>query len=204
MVSTVRAGQTLWVLGFSSALLACGATKLPGLGSEPDVMAPAPQGAGVFTLRAPSAAIRGMCPVESLTSAIPAVSGPGMLDADTYVEHIVDGEDAAAVGCRVEGSSSFSFEGSLGLGPVELRIANGMLGVDKTGIADVVLVDPRNFQGSLMSTASCSIDAATSPGQNFQVKPGSMWASFDCPSVEQAPDVSCAASGIFVLENCER
>lgn len=206
MASTVRVGHTLWVLGVSSALLACGETKLGnGLGIEPDVMVPAAQGAGVFSLRAQSPAIQGkMCPVVSLTSALPAVDGPSMLDANTYVKHIADGEGTAAVSCKVSGNLRFTFEGSLQLGRVALKIQNGVVGDDKLGTADVTVADAQNLQGSLSSATPCSIDATNSAGQNFQVKAGSMWAAFDCPSVEQAPSDSCAASGVFVLENCER
>lgn len=201
MVSQVRVGQTLLVLGFSAGLLACGNLKL----DKPDVMLPAAQGAGVFSLSAPSVETPGkMCPVASLTNALPGVNGPSMLDANTYMKHIVDGEGEAAVSCTVSGTSSFTFEGSLQLGRLALKITNGVLGDDKTGTADITVTDGQNLSGSLTSPAPCSIDATTTSDQTFQIKPGSMWAGFDCPSVEQAPSESCAASGIFVLENCER
>ena len=206
MVSRARAGQALLVLGFSSVLLACGETKLGNaLSIEPDVMLPAAQGAGVFSLRGQSPPIQGKaCPVVSLTSALPAVDGPSMLDANTYVKHIADGEGAATVSCKVSGNLRFTFEGSLQLGRVALKIQNGVLGDDRLGTADITVADAQALQGSLSSATPCSIDATNSAGQQFQVKAGSIWAAFDCPSVEQPPSSSCAASGVFVLENCEQ
>ena len=201
------------VVGLSVLLGACGATKsgskagAGGDGTVPDdsMMSPAARGAGVFSLRAQSPAIAGkMCPVATLTSSIPKSDGPNMLDSDTYVNHIVDGEGAAAVSCKVSGNLRFSFEGTLRLGSVSLEIQNGTLGDDRLGSADIAVRDAQNFAGALASPTPCSIDAMTGAGQYFQVKAGSMWAAFDCPSVEQAPSDFCAASGVFVLENCEQ
>ena len=53
-------------------------------------------------------------------------------------------------------------------------------------------------------TAACTINAAKADGNNFQVRPGSMWASYDCTSVESQPSSSCASDGFFVFENCEQ
>lgn len=215
-----RVGQSLVVVGLGLLLGACGSAKSgstkggsqdgaggDGAAMDPDgsMTAPAAQGAGVFSLRALSPAIPGkLCPVVALTSGIPTATGPSMLDADTYLDNIVDGEGGAAVSCKVSGNLRFTFEGSLQLGGQALKVQNGVLGDDGLGTADITVVDAQHFPGSLASPAPCSIDATSSPGQNFQVKAGSMWAAFDCPSIERAPSDSCAASGVFVLENCER
>lgn len=215
----IRVGRGLLVLGLSCWLPACGATKSnpseasggdgssDGSGGVPSgVLAPPPsQGAGIFSLRAPSPPIPGkMCPSGQSTSSVPATEGPNVLDADTYVAHIIDGENGAEVSCKVSVDSGITFEGTLRLGSVSLRIDSGVLGADNTGTADITLRDAQAFSGALTSPAPCSIDATSSPTQNFQVKAGSMWASFRCPSVEQVPTDSCMASGVFVLENCER
>lgn len=208
-------GQSLAVVGLSLLLGACGSTKTgskdgaggDGAATDPDgsMTAPAAQGAGVFSLRAPSPAVPGkLCPVVALTSSIPTATGPSMLDEDTYLENIVDGEGAAAVSCRVSGNLRFTFEGSLQLGGLALKIQHGALGDDRLGTADITVVDAQHFPGSLSSPMPCNVDATNSAGQNFQVKVGSMWAAFDCPSVEQVPSDSCAASGVFVLENCQQ
>lgn len=211
----VRVGQSVVVVGLSLLLGACGSTKTGSkagaggddTGTPPDdsMVAPAARGAGVFSLRAQSPAVPGkLCPVAALTTGIPKADGPNMLDADTYVSHIVDGEGMAAMSCKVSGNLRFAFEGSLRLGAVALEIQNGVLGDDRLGTADVTLRDAQHFSGALASAAPCTIDATNGAGQNFQVAAGSMWARFDCPSVEQVPSDSCAATGVFVLENCEQ
>lgn len=204
-----------WIVGLSLALGACGSTTAgskdgAGGGSasaDPDgsMTAPAARGAVVFSLQPLSPLVPGkLCPVAKLTNSIPTVTGPNMLDGDTYLHHIVDGEGAAAVSCKVSGNLRFTFEGSLQLGPLAFEIQNGVLGDDRLGTADITVKDVQDLPVFLTSAAPCSVDATSSGDRNFQVKAGSIWARFDCASVEQAPSDSCAASGVFVLENCER
>jgi hypothetical protein len=215
MVSETRwVGQCLVVAGLSLALGACGNTKSDskdgaggdGTSTDPDgpMTAPAARGAGVFSLRPLNPLPPGKaCPVLELTSSIPTAAGPDMLDGDTYLHHIVDGEGAATLSCKVSGNLRFTFEGSLQLGPLALEIQNGVLGDDRLGTADITVANAQDLSGSLTSAGPCSIDAMSSAGQNFQVTEGSIWAGFECPSVERPPSESCAASGVFVLENCE-
>jgi hypothetical protein len=120
------------------------------------------------------------------------------LDENTYLHRTIDGEDNASVSCKVVGSSSFTFSGRIVLGGQALTIGAGTLGADKTGAAQITVTNSKDLSGSLISpTANCVINA-------YQVKAGSMWASFACPAVEAPPGESCTASGFFVLENCEQ
>jgi len=153
-----------------------------------------------------------MCPSgASLTFDVPAVeltSGvPETLDGDTYLHKLIDGEDRAEVTCAVQGESAFTLEGTIRLGNKSLTLSSGTLAADKKGMARVTLRDSGTpgFPGTLSSTsANCTLDAAAAAGNNFQVKAGSIWAHFSCPSVEQAPTDYCQASGYFVLENCQQ
>lgn len=172
-----------------------------------DPVAPAAQGAFVTTIKAPSPAPSGKsCPTSvSFTYDVPKVldSKPTeALDQDTYLHKTVDGEGNASVSCKV---TSSSFSGRIVLGGRALSIANGTLGADKKGTAQITVTNSESLSTSLISpTANCAVDAAGTPSNKFQVKDGSMWASFNCPSVEAAPNEYCTASGVFVLENCEQ
>jgi hypothetical protein len=131
---------------------------------------------------------------------------PGQtLDADTYLQKLVDGKDTADVRCSVQrASSSFSVEGSLTLGSKSLVISNGTLGANNKGTARITLSDGESLSGSLSApSANCLVDAAAAADTNYRVDADSIWAYFSCPSVERAPSDYCQAEGYFVLENCE-
>ena len=152
------------------------------------------------------------CPSgASLTFDLPAVTPTATLsetlDADTYVHRLIDGEDTAQVKCTVHGTSSYTLEGAITQGAKSLAISSGTLGADNKGTARVTLraSGSPGFSGSLSApSANCTIDAAAAAGNNYQVKAGSIWAHFSCPSVEQPPSDYCQAEGYFVLENCDQ
>jgi len=128
-----------------------------------------------------------------------------MLDDKTYLHHAVDGEGAAKLSCQVVGdyASAFTFEGQIQLGAKALTIKNGQLGTDHQGAATISLTDTSHLPTTLTSfLMGCSVDASTALDGHLQVKPGSMWASFQCATVEAPPSDLCAAEGLFVLENC--
>jgi hypothetical protein len=128
-----------------------------------------------------------------------------ILDADTYVYKVIDGEQKASVKCAVRGSSTFTFSGSLSLNGEGIEFANGTLDASHKGTATVTIKNSQNLSSSLISaTSACTIDAASASNNKLQVKAGSMWAHFRCQSVEAPPSDSCAAEGYFVLENCEQ
>jgi hypothetical protein len=164
---------------------------------------PPAQGAFLTTIKAASPAPAGKsCPSSvSFTYDVPSILETKPLEAldhDTYLHRTIDGEDNASVSCTVKGSSSFTFKGRIVLGGKALTVANGTLGADKKGAAQITVTNSKDLSGSLISpSANCSIEA-------YQVKAGSMWASFSCPSVEAPPSEYCTANGYFVLENCEQ
>lgn len=172
-----------------------------------DPVAPPAQGAFVTTIKAPSPAPMGKsCPTSvSFTYDVPRILDTKPtegLDQDTYLHRIVDGENSAQVSCKVTGSS---FSGRIVLGGRALSISSGTLGADKKGTAQITVTNSESLSTSLISpTANCTVDAAGTASNKFQVKGGSMWASFSCPSVEAAPNEYCTAGGFFVLENCEQ
>jgi hypothetical protein len=188
---------------------------LGALGCSDPVPPPA-QGAFIASVLSVSPAPAGkMCPSgAALTFDVPAVDPtnippkPQQLDADTYQVKIIDGEDSSTVRCSVKGGSSgFTFSGRISLGSKALEVSGGTLGADKKGTARVTLTKSGipGFSNSLSSAAAgCQIDAAPATGNNFQVKPGSMWAHFSCAAVEHEPADYCKADGYFVFENCDQ
>lgn len=152
------------------------------------------------------------CPAgASLTFDLPAVDAasnpPQALDSDTYLHHLIDGEAAAEVKCAVQGESSFALEGKIALGNKSFTLSSGTLAADKKGTAQITLraSGSPGFAGALSSPgANCTLDAAAAVGNNYQVKPGSIWGHFSCSAVEQAPSDHCRAEGFFVFENCEQ
>jgi hypothetical protein len=168
-----------------------------------DPVPPPAQGAFLTTIKAPSPVPAGKsCPTSvSFTYDVPSILATKPLEAldeNTYLHRTIDGEDNASVSCKVVGSSSFTFSGRIVLGGSAISIASGTLGADKKGTAQITVTNSKDLSGSLISPSpNCVITA-------YQVKAGSMWASFTCPSVEAPPSEYCTASGFFVLENCEQ
>jgi hypothetical protein len=206
-----RALTKFGLLALLGGLAACAGTSKDGGGNRapfdlPGSETPAPaQGAGAFTVLSASPAPAGkVCPVVVGTAALPEVPETEALDADTYLHHITDGEDSASFHCRVSGASSFTFAGVMQRGGISLEIGDGVLGADRRGTAEIKLGAATTLPSVLSSDGACSIDASLRPDANFQVKRGSIWAGFSCPSVQAPPSDYCTATGFFVLENCEQ
>jgi hypothetical protein len=85
-----------------------------------------------------------------------------------------------------------------------LEITNGQLTNNMQGTARVTVSNSMGLSSALTSTPpDCTVTVAVTD-KGPQVKPGSLWASFSCPSVEHAPGEACGAKGVFVLENCSQ
>lgn len=174
-----------------------------------DPVPPPAQGAFIASVKPASPPPVGKsCPAAAFTYDVPNVwdTKPAeVLDADTFMHKIIDGESGASVSCSVKGGSTFSFSGNIQLGVKGLEITNGTLDASLKGTARITVKDRSHLSAPLVSPGGiCTIDAAKAPGNNYQVQPGSMWAKFDCSSVEAIPNDSCRADGYFVLENCEK
>ena len=177
-----------------------------------DPVPPPAQGAFWTTVQSESPPLAGKsCPVTTLTYDVPTVDPmlipPETLDQDTYLHKLIDGQDGSTVRCAVTGGSTFTFSGRISLGGRALDISDGTLGADSKGTARITVTksDQPGFSHSLSSTsANCVVNAAKAADNNFQVRKGSMWASFNCSDVEAAPADACKASGFFVLENCDQ
>jgi hypothetical protein len=160
---------------------------------------PPAQGAFIVTIGAISPAAAGKaCPVgAAFTSEVPSGGG---LDADTYLNKVVDGEEAASVTCSITGASTFQLSGTIATGVRQLVIEDGELGADRKGTAKVSISNAEQLSSALSGT--CALDFSKSATTSFQIKAGSAWGAFSCNSVESPPSDACAAQGIVVLENC--
>jgi hypothetical protein len=199
-------------------LTGCGGTSSNGGGDEdpgprddnpffgPDPVPPPAQGAVVFSVKPIAPAPAGTsCPASAFTSSVPDTSMAPVeaLDADNYQHKVIDGDQGAVLRCRVATvADGFEFEANIQLASRSLRLAGGTLSANRTGSAIVTVVDSLQLGESLTSSEPCAVNAAKGNGNNFQVKAGSMWASFTCTSVAAPPSSACAADGFFVLENC--
>jgi hypothetical protein len=177
-----------------------------------DPVPPPAQGAFIARINSVSPAPAGkMCPAgAAFTYDVPAVDPklipPKTLDADTYAFKIIDGEDSSTVSCSITGGSTFTFSGRISLGGQAIEVSNGMLGADKKGTALITVTNTAHLSSSLAARAEnpCTVNAAAAADNNFQVRAGSMWASFNCPAVEHQPTDYCKAEGFFVFENCRQ
>jgi hypothetical protein len=172
-----------------------------------DPVPPPAQGAFIASVRPTSPPPDGKsCPTSAVTFDVPAfidAAPTEQLDQDTYLHHIVDGEDGSSARCSVKGSSSFTFAGTLRGGARSLDISNGTLGADKKGTASITVIDTSRSIQLSSPGPTCTIDASPGASNRFEVKGGSMWASFTCPAIERPPTDSCMSTGYFVLEHCE-
>jgi hypothetical protein len=133
----------------------------------------------------------------------PSDSDPGQM--------VVDGESGTSISCSVHGNGPYTFSGSLhatsndeAKDPISVTFTNGMVMPDKkTGTVDVQIFTPQ-LEGSFSNGSTpCTVNVI-----NGQVKGGSIWADFSCPSLTLPPTSVCSSGvapseSIFVFENCD-
>jgi hypothetical protein len=151
------------------------------------------------------------CPVTAQTyqigatdSKTKAVQAPS---ASTPGQSVISGEGGSSISCSVSGGGgSYKFSGTLSAitpqgDKISIQFANGVVGSDFTGTADVSVYTPQLLAGfsSVGTNMSCAITV-----QNQQVKGGSIWATFSCPQIASPPSGLCgiSAASAIVFENC--
>jgi hypothetical protein len=189
-------------------LLACSGKYSPhsdeSLGDDPDERAeeqPIPsQGAMSVDLINPCMeASSTTCPTTSLTIDLPKAEGP---NSDQYPAHLVDGEAAAQVSCRVASTDAdaYEVEGVLASGGTRLLISDLTI-ADNQGDGVVMFGDSSQFSESY--TGLCQF-LTREAGTSLQIKAGSLWGSFACSSLTTQGGVARRATGFFILENCDQ
>jgi|GEM_PF-930856 hypothetical protein len=124
---------------------------------------------------------------------------------------VVDGESGTNISCSVHGSGPFTFSGSLHAtaddelkDPVTITFSNGVVNADKkTGTVAVSIFTPQLESSFSSGSTPCTVDVIQQ-----QIKGGSIWADFSCPTLTSPPSSVCS-SGVapsvstFVFENCD-
>ena len=177
---------------------------LAALGCSDPVPLPA-QGAITLSVRLPTSTVNGTCPDSGTTylvgaPAAPTTGNPG--------NSLVDGDKGAHISCSVKASGGgFAFSGSLAASttqgdayPITVTFSNGVVDANGVGTASIGVYTPK-LSATYSSTAACTIKVLGSP---LQVKGGSIWASFSCPSIAYPPSNLCeVGSSVVVFENCD-
>jgi hypothetical protein len=131
-----------------------------------------------------------------------------------------DGEEGASIRCAVDGGDTNRIEASIhgtqrhpsatfveNIG-IDLRggwiqkqmDANGNV----TGGAGEAMITVKTGGVSYVSVTPCALSInSTRSNSEFTVDAGRVYASFNCPSLQDPPVMGCRATGAFVLERCK-
>jgi hypothetical protein len=190
--STTPTGQEM---GGSSGLSGgggtAGAAALPG------------QGAISLQIGGPSSTCPEPGQVYPVGKPAPSATDPG--------QSVVDGVGDTNISCSVRGTGPYTFSGSLhatssdgNRDPITVTFSNGVIDANRTtGTATVTVFTPQLSASFASGSTPCTVEVI-----NQQVKGGSIWANFSCPSLTSPPSGACA-SGVapsvstFVFENCD-
>ncbi len=176
-------------------VVAGGAGAPGGFGGAGTIQA---QGALTATVAEPVPMVAQMsCPIVD-SYEVGAPEAPTMMDPGASV---VNGMNGSAISCSVSGQGTFAFSGSLrGVtaqgDQIAIAFSNGSVDPDGTGSTDVNFYTPQ-LSTNFSSAAPCSVTV-----EDQQVKPGAIWASFQCAQVESPPSGLCGLQGVVVFENC--
>jgi hypothetical protein len=177
---------------------------LAALGCSDPVPRPA-QGSLTLSIQPPVGA--GNCPVPGTTYVIGNPKGPNSGFAG---DSLIDGEHGATIKCAVNGSSTFTFSGTIkGItnttpsSKVAFQVSNGVINMDRLTGTATVAVNTNELAGNFASPAgACTVGVVQDA-----VKAGSLWATVTCPSISDptSPGKACSVGSIttFVLENCD-
>jgi hypothetical protein len=177
---------------------------LAALGCSDPVPLPA-QGAITLSVRLPTSSVNGTCPDSGTTY---LVGAPVVPTTSTPGNSLVDGDKGAHISCSVKGSGGgFAFSGSLAANttqgtpyPITVTFSNGVVDANGVGTANIGVYTPP-LSATYTSSAPCTVKVLGSP---LQVKGGSIWASFSCPSITYPPSGLCeVGSSVIVFENCD-
>ena len=191
------------------------APLLAALGCSDPVPPPA-QGAVSLEIGQPLAPVNGKnCPVvktylvgavDSTTKKVsaPTATSPGL--------SLISGQNGSKISCSITGGNgNFKFSGSIYAtsddgNSISLSFSNGVVGPDFTGTADVGVYTPQlSANYSSPADMPCTVQILKGALDAYQIKPGSMWATFACPQVATPPSGLCGilqAQSDFVFENC--
>ena len=177
---------------------------LAALGCSDPVPLPA-QGAISLSVGKPTTAVSQMtCPDSGRTYEVYAGSVPP--SPTTPGDRVISGDNGSSITCSVRASGGgFAFSGSftgvtkdMDHYPITVSFSDGVVDANKvSGTASVSVLTPV-LAATFGSTAPCKITVI-----NSQVKPGSIYATFSCPTISSPPSGLCSVNAsVIVFENC--
>jgi hypothetical protein len=138
---------------------------------------------------------------KTMKALAPTTTDPG--------QSLISGESGSTISCSVTGGGgNFRFSGSIHAATdegdlISVSFANGVITGGSTGTADVDVYTPE-LSADFGSTMPCTFQILTG-SDGLQIKGGSMWASFACPSISSPPSGLCGilqSQSVVVFENC--
>lgn len=173
-----------------------------------------PQGGAEFTTGSSSSGPDGTrCPTPGYTASI-GDPAPSMFSDDPG-KTLPDGANGTSVSCRVRGSETVTFSGSIrGKNTTdgrtaELRFDDGTVDASGSGTVSVSVSTPISSSAAgsvqLFSESDCTVTGIeTDSGKQYG--DGILWARFVCEAMVTSGEPSnfCRTSGVVVFENCER
>lgn len=174
-----------------------------GAGGTASAAALPGQGAISLQIGGPSSTCPEPGNVYPVGTPAPSAADPG--------QSVIDGEGGTAISCSVRGTGPFTFSGSLhatssdaARDPITVTFSGGTVNADKaTGTVSVSVFTPQLEANFSSGSTPCTVEVI-----NRQVKAGSIWANFSCPSLSSPPSGVCT-SGVapsvstLVFENCD-
>jgi hypothetical protein len=130
----------------------------------------------------------------------------GAARSGDYLGTVLDGTNGTRVSCTVKrAGASFKVNGHIENAAMSLDITSASIADGATmsffiqGTTEAVTsVDQDNNPGP-----SCSV---TTTGSNYVVKSGSIYAAYDCPTVQSPTNISTSShmSGVFLFTGCDK
>ena len=174
-----------------------------GSGASAGAEALPAQGAISLQIGGPSTTCPESGTVYPVGKPAPSSSEPG--------QSVIDDETSTVIRCSVRGTGPYTFSGSLhatssdaARDPITVTFSAGTVNADKTtGTVSVSVFTPQLEANFTSGSTPCTVQVISQ-----QVKPGSIWADFSCPSLSYPPTGVCS-SGVapsvstVVFENCD-
>ena len=143
----------------------------------------------------------GACPTNAATRTI-GEPGPDAAGAGKGVP-IFDGEKGIKTNCTVAGGPQFNVATSITGNGITFNLS-GSVSSAGPGTATIGLYTADLAEQFTSAAGACTVSAVQTGPNLFQVKPGAMWATFDCPSIKGSlATQTCRLQGEVVIENCD-
>jgi hypothetical protein len=160
-----------------------------------------PAGAAMFEITPlPGGGCRTSPPLFTPTTALQYLTcDPAITSCDPTKEVVFDGDGDARVACRVcPSGSGYTVSFSLKSEILELSGNSSAGGISMSG-GTLSIYSYSAASGTSQQSPACELTVQA-------IEPGSIWASFDCPTYGEASSAAglrCTAQGVFAFLNCD-